>query len=86
MGEAEASPKLLTEAGLVALNFADDTGSIQARTTIEIELNRQVAFSQFLRSKIADEGEPVTELELGNGEHVALESRCRCDSMVSATG
>src|SRR5271163_3596158 len=84
MGEAEASPIwLVKRTGLVALNFAYDTRSIQTRPCVGVKLNRQVTFGEFLGAQVADEGEPMAPLELGDGDDVALESNFRLDILAA---
>src|SRR5215472_15999523 len=86
MGKAEASPIVLVErTGLVALALVNDTCACDARSgnrgcpVRSIDLNSQVTFGQFLRTEIADEGESVAELELSDGDNVALESNLSLD-------
>ena len=67
--------------GLVALVLADITGSSKAG---RIQLDGQVALSQFLGPDIADEGEAVAVLEVGLGNDVAFKSRSRPDAVVAA--
>src|SRR5258708_17017594 len=79
---SRSSPFLFDPAseGLVAFVLADDSSPVETRY---IELDGYITFRQFLRTHIADEGECVTVLEVGNGDDIALEARCCGDSKVS---
>jgi hypothetical protein len=82
-GEAEASPFSVNQltTGLVTLILASVIGSSKARG---IQLDSQIAFSQFLRTDVADEGEAVAVLEVSLSDNVALESRGSRNTVVTA--
>ena len=67
--------------GLVALILANVIGSSKARS---VELDSQIAFGQFLRTDVADEGEAVTVLEVSLSDDVAFESRGSRNTEVAA--
>jgi len=62
-----------TTCWLVALNFAGDTGAIQTRATIDIELDGQVALRKVPHADVADEGVAMAVLEVCDSDQVAGE-------------
>ena len=63
--------------------FAKLTGPVQSRN---VKLDGDITLGQPLRTNVADEGERVAELELGDGDDVALEARSSRNPKVTAVG